>query len=188
MTLYGAASTRRSPSPTSTTAHRDVLRPWVSPMPRKRTPLHMNMRPEDWANLGLLVELLSRTSVIPYNRTEAVRLALREAVERRKGEVSYRVAECLGCGVPLPVQSTGRPRERCAECSRLHASVNASAGTTIEPETNAARLERMREYGREYRQRPEVKARRLEYNREYEQRPEVKARRRAYRAQRNAAV
>ena len=41
---------------------------------------------------------------------------------------------------------------------------------------------RLREYARQYAQRPDVKARRIEYMREYTKRPDVKARRNEYNA------
>ena len=64
------------------------------------------------------------------------------------------MAECKDCGAALPAQTRGAPRKRCPECNRA----------------------RKRELQREYRKRPEVKAR----EREYRERPEVKAHKREY--------
>ena len=122
------------------------------------------MRPEDCANLDLLVQLL-REAGYSHDRSDALSLALHEAVQRRIG--AYRVTECVDCGVGLPVQAAGRPRLRCPDCSYTH------------------KLERQRVNVPKNRQRPEVRARKRALDREYEQRPEVKARRREYRA-RNA--
>ena len=86
----------------------------------------MDLSPEDCANLDELVQLL-REAGHSHDCGDALSLALHEAVQRRTE--SYRVIECVDCGVALPIQTAGRPRSVALD-ARTSIGSNDSGSTT----------------------------------------------------------